>query len=126
MSINTHTILVVDDDKLTRMACKKILKHPQITVLEAENGNTGLALFKEAKPSLIIIDILMPEKEGLQTINEMRAISHHIPIVAISGGGGVQDLTFLQAAKAVGASHTLPKPVKPHELLKIINQCLKL
>lgn len=121
---NNKKILVIDDDELIRMTCKNVLKRAEYVVVEAENGNVGLALFKKEKPDIVITDMLMPDKEGLETISEIRALNPHVKIIAISGGGSTQNMTFLQLAQRMGANHTLSKPIKPDELLTAVRKLL--
>lgn len=118
-------ILIIDDDELIRMTCRNILKKEGYTVLEAENGNVGLSVFKAEKPNLVITDILMPDKEGLETISEIRAISPQAKIIAMSGGGSTQNLSFLKLAKTMGATRALKKPIKATELLAAVRSTLK-
>jgi DNA-binding response OmpR family regulator len=113
-------ILIIDDDQLIRMTCCNILKNADYDALEADNGNTGLAIFAKERPDLVIIDMLMPEKEGLETISEIRAIDPEAKIIAISSGGSTRNMSFLQLAKKVGADHALQKPFKPAVLLSAI------
>ncbi len=117
------TVLVIDDDDLIRKMISTMLKKSGFTVMEAENGNKGMELLKgNIKPDLVITDILMPDKEGLETISEIRALMPTIKIIAISGGGKKQDMTFLNLAKQVGAERVLQKPFRPSELLNIISE----
>lgn len=117
------TILVIDDDDLIRKMISTMLKKSGFTVMEAENGNKGLELLKgNIKPDLVITDILMPDKEGLETISEIRALMPTIKIIAISGGGKKQDMTFLNLAKQMGAEKVLQKPFRPSDLLNTISE----
>ena len=86
--------------------------------------NHDLELFKKNPTDLIITDILMPEKEGLETIIELRRNYPHVKIIAISGGGLIGNLTFLSAAKHLGALRTLTKPFTHEELLKTIEELI--
>ena len=113
-------ILVVDDDDVIRLMIKNIIKKLGSHTLEARNGNEALALYKKEKPDLVITDILMPGKEGLETIHDIRAINPKARIIAISGGGSTQNLTFLQLAQKIGANHAMTKPIKPDELINAI------
>ena len=118
-------ILVIDDDDLVRGMICNILKKNDFTVLEAENGNVGLEQVKAGDPpALVITDILMPDKEGLETISEIRALNPQIKIIAMSGGGKTQDMTFLNLAKHIGAEKTLQKPFRPTELLATVKEVL--
>lgn len=117
-------ILVIDDDELIRMTCRNILKKIECIVIEAENGTQGVALFKKEVPVLIITDILMPDKEGLETISEVRNLNAQVKIIAMSSGGGTQNMNFLHLAKKMGANLILSKPFKPDELLGAVRSLL--
>jgi CheY-like chemotaxis protein len=116
-------ILVIDDDPSVRKFIATTLKRENHVVTEAENGAEGLKRLQEEKDiSIIITDLLMPEKEGIETIMEIRKINPSLKILAISGGGKVGPENFLLLADAVGANATLRKPFSGQELL----MCLKL
>ena len=117
-------ILIIDDDELVRMTCRNILKKEGYTILEAENGNTGMNLFRAESPDLVITDMLMPDKEGLETISEIRAVNPNAKIIAISGGGNTQNMGFLQLAKKMGADRALKKPIKAGELVTAVKVTL--
>ena len=117
-------ILIIDDDELIRLTIKNTLKKLECTVLEAENGNAGMALFKKEKPDLVITDMLMPDKEGLETISEIRAVNPNAKIIAMSGGGSSKNMAFLQLAQKMGASRIMSKPIKPDELLNAIKSLI--
>ncbi|MDF3022646.1 MAG: Response regulator, CheY-like receiver [Alphaproteobacteria bacterium] len=114
-------ILVIEDDKLSRLMLCKILQSKKYTTIEAPNGAVGFKMFMEQKPDLILTDILMPEKEGLETILEIRACDADIPIIAMSGGGYEGNLNFLKMAAKLGATRTLTKPFKPSDILLLMS-----
>lgn len=113
-------ILIIDDDEFIRIAIKNILKKVGPTLYEAADGRAGIELYKREKPDVVITDILMPDKEGLETITELRLINPCVKIIAISGGGYTQNMGFLQLAQKLGANRALSKPIKPDELLNCI------
>lgn len=117
-------VLVIDDDELVRMTCCNILKKEGYSTFEAENGNSGVSLFKSEAPDLTITDMLMPDKEGLETISEIRAVNPKAKIIAISGGGGTKNMEFLKLAKQIGADCVLKKPFKPSELMTSVKGLL--
>ena len=113
-------ILVIDDDELIRMACRNLLTKAGYEIIEATNGNDGVALFAQEKPALVITDMLMPDKEGLETISEIKALNKDAKIIAISGGGNTKNMTFLGLARKLGAQATLDKPIKPVQLMQAV------
>lgn len=117
------TILVIDDDAAMRRLILRVLGSRGHTLLEAENGNDGIAQLQDGRPDLIITDILMPQKEGIETIREVIGRAPGIKIIAISGGGA-QNLMFLDAAKAFGAHAALAKPFRPDELIETVDRVL--
>ena len=117
-------ILVIDDDDVIRLTMQSVLKKKGFQVFTAENGNVGLVIFKKEKPQIVITDMLMPNKEGLETITEIRMLKTGAKIIAMSGGGSTQNMTFLQLAEKVGADLLLSKPVKPDQLIAAVENLL--
>ncbi len=81
-------------------------------------------LFREKKPDLIITDILMPERDGFETIMELRKNYPGVKIIAISGGRSNITVDLLEYAKILGAQLTIAKPIKPEKLLRAVEQVL--
>lgn len=103
-------ILVVDDDPFVRKSLTHILASQGHQIHEAENGRHGEALALREKPEIMVIDLLMPEQEGLETILSLRKRRHDLKILAISGGGKMRYPEFLTIAGKFGADATLAKP----------------
>jgi YesN/AraC family two-component response regulator len=118
-------VLVIDDDELVRMTLRVILQRENCIVIEANNGNTGIAMFKQENPDIVITDILMPDKEGLTTISEIRACNTKVKIVAMSSGGNTKNLSFLQMAQKIGADQTISKPFKADDISLLLASLLK-
>jgi CheY-like chemotaxis protein len=113
-------ILVIEDDTLTRMTlCRQLQKMGYLTV-EACNGFMGLTQFKRERPDIVFTDIVMPDKEGIATIHELRAIDPKARIIAMSGGQG-NLIDCLQMAEDVGAVKTLKKPFTPSDIATLVN-----
>ena len=119
-------ILIIEDDDVIRITLTNVLKKHGYTTLSAENGNNGLAVFKKENPDIVITDMLMPDKEGLETIIELRALNPKIKIIAMSGGGSTQNMAFLQMAEKVGANLLLSKPIKPDQLIAALENLLEI
>lgn len=118
-------ILIIDDDALVRRTLRNVIGGLGCVVLEADNGNQGMKHFNADKPDLIITDILMPDKEGLETIREMRKADPAVKIIAISAGNPLyRNMQFLSLAEKFGASRVLQKPVKPEDLLEAVHSLL--
>jgi DNA-binding NtrC family response regulator len=115
-------ILVVDDDDLVRSMLKKALERDSHDVRTAENGLVAGRMQRENPSDVIIMDIIMPEKEGLETIMELRRDDPGVKIIAISGGGQVEPSKYLRMAKILGAAFAFEKPVKLDELKAAIHQ----
>jgi DNA-binding response OmpR family regulator len=94
-------------------------------VVEARDGQEGLEHYRAAPIDLIITDILMPGKEGLETIVELQREAPGIRIIAISGGGQMGDLTFLDVARRLGARRVLQKPFELREMLAAVHEVLE-
>ncbi len=115
-------ILVIEDNVAYNKMLKMILEEKGYEVSTAFNGNEGLSLFKENKFDLIVTDIYMPEKEGMETIKEIRSIDPNIKIIAMSGGGKYKEFIYLQFTKDLGADRIFKKPFDNRELLQAISE----
>lgn len=105
------SILVVDDDALVRAMLCENLRDCGYDILEAANGYEAMdALKQNALPALVVTDIVMPKKQGIETIIEIKALYPFIKLLAISGGGGSKAIDFLSKATQVGADAVLAKP----------------
>ncbi len=117
-------ILVIDDAAVMRELVRRILVRAEHTVIEAQDGEIGVSVFREKRPALVVTDLLMPNKEGIETIQEIRRISANTPIIAMSGSTATNGNLYLGAAKKLGADAVLAKPFKPDELLRVIDRLL--
>jgi DNA-binding response OmpR family regulator len=113
-------ILIVDDDPRLRGTLVQVLTRAGHELVEAQDGQDGLNQFRAHRPILVVIDILMPVKEGLETIRELRADAPGVAIIAMSGG----DPLFLDIAKMLGADAVLLKPFRSSDLVEAINKLL--
>ena len=117
-------ILVIDDDPMVRDTLRLILTAAGHQFALAFDGKAGLKAFGELNPDLVITDILMPEKEGMETIRDLREIRPDVPIIAISGGGRVGNMSFLRVAERFGANRTITKPFEPEHIVSTIAELL--
>jgi len=120
------SILVIDDDEPIRELLRAILEHEGYRVLEAQNGNEGLKRFTETPTDLVITDLIMPEKEGIETIRDLRRKFPGVKIIAVSGGGRIGPDSYLKMAKGVGALRTLSKPFDRTVLLKAVEEVIEM
>ena len=117
------TILLIDDEESIRRIFQVALEEAGYRVLTAEHGKHGLRLLEQEKVDLIVVDIFMPEMDGLELIPLLRKTRPAIKLIAISGGSG--PMNQLDTAKKLGAHHTLKKPFSMQELLDAVSAQLK-
>jgi len=117
-------LIVIDDDDDVREIIKTFLKDRGFEIFLSENGEEGLAFQKEINADLVITDIVMPKKEGIQTILELRRDYPNLKIIAISGGGFHSANDNLEIAQNFGANAILPKPFKQNELIEIVDKVI--
>ncbi len=117
-------ILVIEDDNNIRLIIKMVLEKEGYAVAEACDGEEGIEKFHEHPADLVITDILMPRKDGLNTIDELLHEYPDIKIIAISGGCTIEPERYLTIAKTLGAQQILQKPFTPDTLLELVNQVL--
>ena len=114
------TVLVVDDDELFRDTLKIALTDAGYRVLTAVNGALAVERLRVEEVDILVIDILMPEKDGLETLREVHRMKHKAAIVTMSGGGQLNADFFTKSARYLGASATLLKPFTLEELLSVL------
>jgi DNA-binding response OmpR family regulator len=117
-------ILIIDDDHHILLMIKKMLERAGFEVDLASNGDEGLKLFKESSVDLVITDIIMPEKEGLETIREMKRLRSDLKIIAMSGGGKVSSDNYLNTAKIFGATIIMTKPFTQNQMVSAVRELL--
>ncbi len=114
-------ILVIDDDVEIRTMISEALDRSGYETVQAPDGNEGMILHRSSPADLVITDIFMPEKEGMETIKELKTLTPSLKIIAMSGGARFLDKTrTLHLAGMLGADLTLPKPVVLSELLDAV------
>jgi DNA-binding response OmpR family regulator len=110
-------ILLIDDEPQIRAMLTQMLTRAGYEVTEAANGNDGVRRFREAPADLVITDLIMPGKDGIETILELRREFPDVKIIAVSGGGRIGAQEYLWMARSLGAAVTLDKPVERQKLL---------
>ena len=117
-------ILVADDDPKMLAAVCEILVESGFEVSEATDGVAALRAFRSQPTDLVLGDVFMPNKDGLETISELKSQSPSVKIIVMSGGGSVWTSGLLETAKQLGASAVLHKPFTASELRRALRQAL--
>ena len=120
--MTTPRVLVIDDEPQIRKLIRSALEGRGYSVDEAADGREGARRFRERPPDLVIVDIFMPEKEGIETILELRHVDPSIKCIAISGGGLSGSLVYLKHAEYFGALRTFSKPFLLSEMLDAVGE----
>ena len=117
-----NTIPVVDDDDFLREYLEERLSISGYKVITASNGLKGLRAYLQHGADLVLTDIVMPDSEGIEFIQKLRAESPTLPVIAMTGFA--QADMYLSVASIFGANRILKKPFSPQELLKTISAAL--
>jgi DNA-binding response OmpR family regulator len=117
-------ILIIDDEPMIRHMVARILDRAGYPTVCAANGAQGIACFYRDQPALVITDLIMPEREGIETIRHIRRERPNFPIIAMSGSTRQDGADFLAMARELGASEILRKPFEPADLLACVTRCL--
>jgi len=118
------TILIIDDDPDILKVLGKALERAGHQVWQATDGEAGLRQFHSLRPQLVVTDLIMPNKEGLELIRSLSLEKPRPKIIAISGGGTLTPESYLPIADKIGANAILEKPFHPSDLLKMIDSVL--
>lgn len=117
-SASELTVCVIDDDEHVRATVGAILRRAGYVVVVAGDGDEGLEVVQKSNAAIVVTDIVMPNREGIETIRELRQRFPEVRILAISGGGSNSgSANFLEIAYALGADDVLAKPFRMAELL---------
>ena len=121
--MSAKTILYVEDNEANRMIVRDLLKRTKYALIEAHDGEAGVAMALEKKPDLILMDIQLPKISGMDAMRQLRAdpATAQTPIIAITSFALSGDD---QKAKEAGATAYLAKPYSPFDLLKAIRSLL--
>jgi len=118
-------VLIVDDDPGIRRTLHILLSREGFQVSQARDGVEALRLWRDQGGDLVITDLHMPEKNGIETIVELLAHSPGMRIIAMSGGGQTKRLDLLGNASMLGAVLTIEKPFTLNEMMSMVRQALK-
>lgn len=117
-------ILIIDDDPQINTLLQDVLEFEGYQVITAQRATEGLHHLETTTVDLVITDVLMPDKEGLETIRELRQRFPQTKILAISGGLTKSGVDVLEIAKRLGANSVLPKPFDVQDLIKSVRSLL--
>lgn len=115
------TVLIADDDPLMRRMLADVLATTGARVIEAANGEEAIRIALERRPDIVLMDLVMPDVDGLEAIKVLRSQYPGLKIVALSGGGRNRYLDILGLADKLGADATLAKPFTPKQLIKLLH-----
>jgi len=118
------TVLVIDDSVEMRDLLQEMLKALGHEAREAAGGAQGLASYRDAPADVVLLDMFMPDKDGLETLRELRQLDSHARVIAMTGGGSYHNVGILKPASLLGAGKLLFKPVTMDELRKAIEEVL--
>ncbi|MDY6824730.1 MAG: response regulator [Thermodesulfobacteriota bacterium] len=119
-------ILVIDDEESIRRMLRVWLENEGHTVSEASNGEEGVRCYRAGTAELIITDLIMPDKEGIETIIELKEVNSGVKIIAISGGGRNTPTGYLDMAEHLGAVRTFNKPIRKQDLMAAVAELLSI
>ena len=117
-------ILLVDDDDLSRSTVHQMLERAGHSVTSTDSGAEAVRLFQAQPADLVVTDLIMPDTDGLELIQQLRKLDTQVRILAISGGGRVNANEYLSVARKFGAAAVLAKPFSNLELREAVQAAL--
>jgi len=112
-------VLIIEDDQVLLKTLATWYAAAGCRVMTAPDGKAGFMNFEQIRPDLVVTDIIMPDREGIETIMAMKGRDATVPILAISGGGRLGATEFLSLALGLGADAALAKPFRSREILAV-------
>ena len=122
---NPKRILVIDDEPTALDLLRRILEMNGYEVAVAKNGQEGVELFEQHPCDLVITDMVMPIKDGLQTILDLRMEAPELPVIAISGGGTISKERYLAVAGSLDRVITIAKPFTIEQIVEAVERLLQ-
>ena len=122
MSMENLTVLVIDDEAEIHEFLRFVLEREGASVLEACDGGQGMEIFGQKNVDVLITDLVMPEKEGIETIMRVKASRADLKIIAMSGA--LHNDMYLKIAESLGAHETLRKPFSRQQVLESIRRVM--
>lgn len=117
-------ILLIEDDDAMRSLLRRTLERAGHEVMEASDGRDALRVFDQGVFDLIVTDVLMPEKDGIEVVLHIRRTQPKLPVIAISGGGRVPAAEYLEMARTLGATDVLAKPFEMDRFIRSVESLL--
>jgi two-component system cell cycle response regulator len=118
-----HKLLTIDDSKTIRMILQRAFKEFDCSLSEAANGDEGLKAAAEHKPDLIILDITMPQMDGIEMLTRLRATGDNTPVIMLTAEGGANSM---QRANHLGVRDYIAKPFQNEALIEKVQKVLPL
>jgi two-component system response regulator (stage 0 sporulation protein F) len=122
--MSERKVLIVDDEAAIRGLLRMAFEAQGFEVAEADNGAEALSLHDSFSPAAVVIDLIMPGMEGIETIRRLRSLNATLRIVALSGGGSMGFTDYLKYAQQLGADLAMSKPVAIKELVRQVSRLL--
>ena len=118
-------ILIIDDDAFQLEWISDVLSDQNYIVFTADNAKNAEGICNKEKLNLVITDVVMPDKDGIEMIMWLKEKDQTIPVLAISGGGKIDGATYLESAKLLGADKIMTKPLVADQLMSTVTEMLK-
>jgi len=119
------SILITDDDPTVRMIARELLRQGDHAIVEAADGSLALQVIQRVPVDLIILNLLMPNCDGLEVIRTIRRFRPRIRILAISSGARAGALSYLEAARVLGADEVMSKPLRIASFAGTVDRLLR-
>jgi DNA-binding NtrC family response regulator len=113
-------VLVVDDDEQMRRLLRESFLRNGYVVDTAEDGLDAIKAIELQVPDIVILDLVMPNQEGIETLIQIKREHPSIPVIAVSGGGRIAPKDYLDVASQLGATRTFAKPFRLEDVLKAV------
>jgi DNA-binding NtrC family response regulator len=123
--ITMPSVLIVADDHQLRPLLKLVLVRAEYEVWDTDNAVEAARIYRDHRTDVVVTDLLMPERDGLELILDLRNMDRNVRVVALSGGGAVDADCYLYIARLFGARRTLTKPFSADEFLEAVRQLLE-
>lgn len=117
------TILIIDDDELVRYSMMRILTRAGHQVIQIRDGAAARAICECNTVDIVVSDVVMPEKEGIELIRQLRRHCPQVAVIAISARAPIGDASYFDVARRLGATTVLAKPFEDFELLEAVRRC---